>query len=119
MNLKHRLLQTVLAWTVLGSFLALSNPGKLPVIILIVPFILLFIAFYSLWNLVRQLVGLYFIDVKPSRHLGRAICVSTVLLLVLQSLGQLTLRDIVTVIAIIVVGYLYLGRSSLGLSRHQ
>jgi len=115
MNLKRHATYMVLSWSLLGAFLLLSNPNELPVVVLIVPFLLLFVALYSVWNIVRELGAHYSMQSKPRRHLGLAVCISAVLLLVLQSLGQLTLRDVVTVAAIVIVGFLYLGRTSIQL----
>ena len=112
--MKQEVLKTLGAWTALLSFLVLLRPDKLPVVALIVPFVLLYVALYSLWNLLGRTRVRYFGQAglpKPRSGLGRVLCMSAVLLLVLQSLGQLTLRDIVTVVAIISLGYLYLTRS--------
>jgi len=54
---------------------------------------------------------------KPHRQLGMAVCGSLVLLLVLQSLGQLTVRDVVTLLAILSLGYVYVARSQFVLPR--
>lgn len=101
-------------------FMGLFRPDGLPVIVLIVPFGLLFVAFLSLWDLLRGVYRRYFTDgpeaAGPSR-LGATVCGSTVLLLILQSLGQLTLRDIGTVIAIVAIGYLYLVRNRPSVAR--
>jgi len=90
--------------------MGLSNPSGLPVVVLIVPFVLLFVALYTLWMLLGEVKVRYFARGRPRQRLGMAVCASVVLLIVLQSLGQLTLRDVLTVAAIITVGYLYLAR---------
>ncbi len=119
MNLKHQLLTTTLAWGGLLAFMTLFRPNSLPVVLLIVPFVLVYAALYSLWRLIGSLRSRYFLFVTTRRynHLGMAVSGSLVLLLILQSLGQLTLRDIVTVVAIIALGYLYLARSRFVLPR--
>jgi len=92
----------------------LFQPDKMPVVGLIVPFVLLFLALYNLWTLAGMIHARYFAKEegpKPHKNLGMTLSGSAVLLLVLQSLGQLTLRDIVTVVASVVLGYLYLARS--------
>ena len=94
--------------------MTLFRPDNLPVAALIVPFVLIYLALYNLWRLFGLLRLRYFVkdgEWKPHRHLGMVISGSIVLLVVLQSLGQLTLRDIVTVLGIISLGYLYLTRS--------
>ena len=80
---------------------------------LIVPFVLLFMGCFSLWGLAQDVRVKYFSGARGSRRLGAVICLSTVLMLVLQSLGQLALRDVITVAAILCVGYLYMGRLSI------
>ena len=113
MKLKQQILRTFAAWGALLLFMILFEPTKLPVVVLIVPFILLFSALYTLWNLVNMLRMRFFTKQtwQPSRRLGLSLCLSTVLLLVLQSLGQLTFRDVITVLAIVVLGYVYMARN--------
>lgn len=118
MFLKKQTIYTILAWGIFGLFLIFSNPNKLPVVVLIAPFLLMFIALYSSWILIRSVTSRFLTGDRPHRHLGLAVCVIMVLFLVLQSLGQLSLRDVVTIVAIVVVGYLYLGRTNLGSRRH-
>lgn len=99
----------------------LFRPDNLPVVVLIVPFVLLFAALYSLWSLVYA-VWLLISGGKSLdryRQLGFVVCLSSVLLLILQSLGQLSLRDVVTLIAIVALGYLYAVRARVGLSRQR
>jgi hypothetical protein len=91
-----------------------SKPDGLPVIGLIVPFVLLFFALYSTWRLLGLLRARYTTqggELRGRPRLGVAVCLSLVLLLVLQSLGQLTVKDVVTVGAIAVLGYLYMTRN--------
>jgi hypothetical protein len=114
MALKQQATRTAATWGGLSLFMMLSRPDKLPVIGLIVPFVLLFLALYSSWRLLGLLKARYTTEVGELRgrpRLGTAICLSLVLLLVLQSLGQLTVKDVVTVGAIAVLGYLYLMRN--------
>ena len=67
MNLRQRLLYTTAIWLLLLAFLGLSEPGKLPVVMLIVPFLLLFTALYSLWGLLQQLGVRYFGEGKTEQ----------------------------------------------------
>lgn len=113
MTLQKQLVRTVIAWGALLGFMMLFQPTKLPVVVLIVPFVLLFAAIYSLWNLINLLRTRFFTKQtwQPSRRLSLTVSLSAVLLLVLQSLGQLTLRDVLTVVAIVVLGYAYVARN--------
>jgi hypothetical protein len=97
--------------------MVLFQPDKLPVVLLIVPFVLLFAALYSTWNLGIVVKGRLYDKtetIRPRRRLGAAICASIVLLVVLQSLGQLTVRDVATLFAILVLGYFFLARNRVG-----
>jgi len=121
MNLKQQLIKTTVTWVVLLGFMMLFQPDKLPVVGLIVPFVLLFAALYGSWLLIGMIRSRYFAkehERRPHKQLGMAVSASAVLLLVLQSLGQLTARDVVTVIATVVLGYLYLARSRFTVSKH-
>jgi hypothetical protein len=114
MNPKQQLVRSAAAWGTLLAFMGLLKPDRLPVVVLILPFVLVYVAFYSTWRLFGLVRARYFVkdgEWKPHRHLGMAICGSMVLLLVLQSLGQLSLRDVITLLAIVLLGYLYLTRS--------
>jgi len=117
MSLKQQLLRTILTWASLGVFLAISTPNKLPVVFLIIPFVLIFAATYTLWNLIQQARIRYLVRGRPHRRLGVVVCTCIVLLLVLQSLGQLTLRDVITLAAIVFLGYVYVGRVGFGLPK--
>jgi hypothetical protein len=88
MNLKQQSIRTFTSWGALLVFMMLFQPTKLPVVALIVPFVLLFAAFYSLWNLVNLLRTRFFTKQtwQPSRRMGLTLCLTLVLLLVLQSL---------------------------------
>ena len=113
MSVKRQLVRTGVAWGALLAFMAVFQPAKLPVVGLIVPFVLLFWAFYGVWNLLNLLRTRYFARQtwQPSRRLGLAVCLTAVFLIVLQSLGQLTVRDVLTVLAILLLGYAYVARN--------
>jgi hypothetical protein len=120
MNIRPQLVRTVVAWIALGVFMVLLQPTSLPVVVLIVPFILLFVALYNLWILLSLARSRYIARAaaaQPHKQLGVMVCLCAVLLLVLQSLGQLTLRDAVTVAAILVIGYIYVRRSRFSLPK--
>lgn len=111
MTSTRQLQLTALVWAALAAFLCLTGPDRLPVAALIAPFVLLFAALYGLWALLQRFSIKYLARGRPHARLGAVVCASTVLLLVLQSLGQLTLRDVVMVAAIVAVGSVYATRS--------
>jgi hypothetical protein len=112
--MKRQLLKTGISWLALLVFMGIFRPSGLPVVVLIVPFVLLFVACLNLWVSLQLLYGRYLTrHERPPKHkrLGATVCGSLVLLIILQSLGQLTLRDAGTVAAIAVIGYVYMART--------
>ncbi len=98
-----------------GSFFLLLlffviNPGRVPAFILVLPFILLFVVTLSL--------ALYFFEFKKSMEHAKSVRLAAlcsalpILLLVLQSIGQLTLRDVITMTILFVLSYFYIVRSA-------
>jgi hypothetical protein len=111
MRMTRQIQLTGMIWLLLAVFLCLTEPNGLPVVALIVPFVLLFAALYGSWSLLQRFSVKYLARGRPHTKLGVVLCIGAVLLLVLQSLGQLSLRDIVMVAAIVAVGSVYATRS--------
>jgi multisubunit Na+/H+ antiporter MnhG subunit len=118
MHLRRLLVYTVATWLSLGALLTSTNPNKLPVVVFILPFLLLFLAMSCLWRLGDRLLNRQLRIRDRRHHLGSVVCLCGVILLILQSLGQLTLRDVITVAAIIVISYAYFTRIKTGLVHH-
>jgi hypothetical protein len=102
---------------IIGSCLALlavltftTQPARLPSVALIVPFLLMFailalsIALFLAWRHGGM-------QTKALRS-GTIGAVLPILLLVLQSLGQLTLRDALTLFALFGLAYFYMSKVS-------
>jgi hypothetical protein len=103
-------------------FLTLTNPKRLPSVVLVVSFMLIFLALYysvmAILDLSRDrdrqtIVGL---QVLRPRIVACLIAGFPILLLVLQSIGQLTARDVITAGAILVIAYFYVAKFSTNLS---
>jgi len=101
--------------TAIGCFVALLalllgiDPNNVPSFVLVLPFILLFTLLLTgiAYFLERQ--GL---DGKKSLKIA-VLCASLpILLLVLQSIGQLTVRDVLTVGLLFIVSYFYVSRTA-------
>ena len=120
MKQRLRKLATILVpWALTVLILVLTNPSKLPSALLIAPFLLLFVAIYltviEILHLLRggeqnKIVGLR--AARP-RLIAGLIAGFPVLLLVLQSIGQLTAWDVLTVVAIFIIAYFYILKSSM------
>lgn len=118
-NKKHRLGRLGICYIVGIGFLLVTNPEKLPSVLLIVPPILLFLAVFftvleisSLMNGKEEEKANGILPVRRPRIMAGLIAGLPVMLLVLQSIGQLTFWDVVTVIAIFSIACLYVLRSS-------
>jgi hypothetical protein len=105
-------LAALLLLTLLGLlFFMLTNPSKLPPVALMIGFAILAGIVYSLLRLLGQVAGLHErLSEGRYRLLLGAGTALPVLLLALQSLGQLTIRDAITLVILFAAGFLYIGR---------
>jgi len=92
-----------------------TNPQSSPVVVLIIPFILLYILFFSIVSglLRKNIRTLQDKHSRARRSLAAVIAALPVILLALQSIGQLTIRDAVTLLIMAVVLGFYVTRISL------
>jgi fructose-specific phosphotransferase system IIC component len=84
-----------------------SNPLTAPSLILVLPFVLLGIIVYSGLSLL-----LSYNNMAPAKARRVAILATglPMIVLVLQSLGQLTVRDVVSISVVFVLAYFYISR---------
>jgi len=115
---KFAIIKLLAPWVLLISLLLLSDPKSLPSATLIVPFMLLFLAIYFTITEVKRLLnggeqgGLVGVRAK-SRLIAGLIACLPVLLLTLQSIGQLTVWDVLMVGGLFVIAYFYIVKSSI------
>ncbi len=85
-----------------------TNPNRLPSIFLIIPFLLLFLC---LWlgslGFFGSLLGM---TRKKAMRLSVTVAVIPTSMLVLQSIGQLTVRDAIIISVLFCIVYFYLSR---------
>ncbi|HSX35051.1 MAG TPA: hypothetical protein VLF62_05405 [Candidatus Saccharimonadales bacterium] len=86
-----------------------TQPERLPPFILVVPFILLCTALAIIFVRIFRWQGM---PPGKSLRLGLIATSLPMLVLVLQSLGQLTIRDLGTILALFAIAYFYLSRLS-------
>jgi hypothetical protein len=102
-------------------FLIMTNPSKLPSFALVVPFVLITIILYlALMTFIEYIKGSKNSDhsvyiVRP-RVVAAMVAGFPVILLVLQSIGQLSLRDVLTVVTIFLLVYFYSAKFTIGSS---
>lgn len=86
-----------------------TDPNKVPSFILVLPFILLFALLFLLISLFLQEKG---VSRAKSVRIGMLFAAIPLILLVLQSIGQLTIKDVLTIAALFAVSYFYISRVS-------
>ena len=89
-------------------FLTIS-PNNVPSFLLVIPFILLFTLLLSGIFYLLELRG---VNSKKSLKIASLCASLPILLLVLQSIGQLTIRDVLTVLLLFAISYFYISRTA-------
>ncbi len=84
-----------------------TDPSRIPSVLLITPFLLIFTILVLLVMVVLRWQGL---SMLRSLRLAIMSAVLPTLVLVLQTLGQLTIRDLLTIAALFAITYFYLSR---------
>lgn len=93
---------------VLVLFLS-TDASKVPSPVLILPFIMLFIGISGMTAILLHLQG---VSRSRSWRVGLVIAAVPLILLILQSIGQLTVRDLLTIAVLLAVSYFYVSRST-------
>ena|SRR5688572_21747520 len=107
--MKKKLLFAVAAALVLILVFTATNPASAPAFLLIVPFAAIFTLLFAAALYIFERRGWS----KARSFRGAVIAAGVpVILMVLQSIGQLTARDILTIGAIFIILYFYLSRLS-------
>lgn len=107
------MLKPLIAYVLLVGFLFLVNPNNVSTIFLVIPFSLLFVANYLLASslLENLLAKRQWTSFIHRRAIALFIAAFPILLLILKSIGQLTLRDMSVMLVIVVLGCFYVVRS--------
>ncbi|HLZ14513.1 MAG TPA: hypothetical protein VKQ34_00810 [Candidatus Saccharimonadales bacterium] len=100
----------ILSIALLAVLLVATQPTKLPSFMLIVPFGLMFV----ILTLGTALLFAWRSSRLTARHVrnGAFVAAMPMILVVLQSIGQLTLRDLLIIVVFFVLSYFYVGRLS-------
>ncbi len=100
-NTKKRLLILAGLYILVLLFFVTVNPEKLPLVLLLLPFGLIFLVLYMTLTLILD--TFFKIKPQPKRLVAFSISVMPVLLLIIQSITQLTLRDVLLSMSIVVI----------------
>ena len=116
MNIRTQSIHTVVTGVPLLLFFTLLNPNRLPVFLLVVPFALLFLFLYNVSLLLAsfglRLRGKTGEVASGIKRFSKMLSGFVVILAILGSVGQLTLRDVTTLVLIMAIGYFYMARSA-------
>jgi hypothetical protein len=98
---------SALCFGLLTAMLLFTNPNELPSVLLIVPFLLVFVL---LLLTAITILGNYSAFGRAKVRVAALIATLPTTLLILQSLGQLTVRDVLAISALLIIGYFYMQR---------
>jgi phosphatidylglycerophosphate synthase len=104
--------KAAVSWIILAMFMGITQPAKVPVWGLIIPFVILYFAVrYTLKAALENVTHTNPRNLRLEKWLPLLVSVSTVVILALQSIGQLSLRDVTAVILVVALGYFYVHRN--------
>lgn len=90
-----------------GAMFGLTNPRSVPPIGLMAGFLLLVVTLYYLFSGLVRLTRLYGVRLKRPRRLALIATGLIAGLVALQSIGELNALDIMVLVPLVVVGYVY------------
>ncbi len=109
---QHLLMRFALLWAVFFGFLLVLNPTRLPIFVLIVPYIVLFLALRASWQLAEGFLRQRDSGTQYRTERSNLFAAIIVAFVALASIGQLTLRDVSTVTLLSFLGYFYMTRNN-------
>jgi hypothetical protein len=118
-----RLFRILLIGLLTVTFMMVSRPSQIPAILLLVPFVGVFSFLYLIALEVIRFLGPdedengAIVRVKRPRLMAAVIAGFPVLLLVLQSIVELTFWDVMIAFSILLLAYVYISRSSVSFWR--
>ena len=116
MTMRKEAARAALLWGILIVFMLFTRPANMPVYILFIPFVVLGLGVFSLW----QLLAMVYARAggkkdgelsRKQRAAGIAISLLAVVIIGLQSIGEMTLRDLITVSLLALGAYFYFVRN--------
>ena len=116
MNLQKEAIKTAAIWGALVVFMLFTRPANMPVYVLFAPFIVLGFGVYALWRLLIVIYtragsrGQTALS-RKQRAAGIALSLLSVVIIGLQSIGEMAPRDIVTVTLLAIGAYFYFVRN--------
>lgn len=90
------------------GFFTKTNANKAPAIVLMLGFVLVYLSIYMLVYVVLSFLKLYAVPIKRKRRLTWYITSVISLFIALESIGELSAKDIIVVLPLAVLAYLYI-----------
>lgn len=108
-KIKFRPAAAGLVLLVLDSlFFSMTNPNKVPSVMLIVGFLLVALSLYALLRLLLAGLSFYGLPVRShGKRVALLLAISGSLAIALQSLGELTARDVLVLGLLSIIAYVY------------
>ena len=115
MNMRKEAIRTTLIWGTLLILMLFTRPASLPVYLLSLPFVILGFGIYNLWRLLMMVYARagknQIVLSRRQRAAGIAISLLSVVIIGLQSIGEMSFRDIITVTLFALGAYFYFVRN--------
>lgn len=106
--LKHTRFWTVVSlFAIDGVVCSLTDPHRIPSFLIIAVFLMLVVSIYQLFRGIIHMIGWYGVSVGHPRRLATILTVMSGGLLALQSIGELTSRDIAVLLPFVLLAYVY------------
>lgn len=111
-TMKSNIYKLVIAWLLLLLWLSLTNPTHLSVFAIFIVFSLIYAVLYAIVNVVCLLLfAPSQASVKRAKSIATIAATLGVITAALQSIGQLSAKDIIVASAVVILGYFYLRRT--------
>ncbi|MCA9327253.1 hypothetical protein KDA14_01870 [Candidatus Saccharibacteria bacterium] len=107
-----RVIKTVVLWALLISFMLFTRPEKLPVGVLVVPLILFGLALYMTLRLAFEVLQRKDSNRGRQRLFAIIMTLAVTVCVGLQSIGELSPRDFITVLLLSGISYFYVARNT-------
>jgi len=90
-----------------GLVFGMTDAGKVASFLLVVGFLLLIATIYCLFYGILAFARLYGLPIKRKRRLAGSLTGLTGCLVALQSVGELNIRDVLVLLPLVTIGYVY------------
>lgn len=104
--------QIIILLAIDAAFFSSTNASKVAPIVLIIGFLLLLVSCYLVIYALLSAARLYGLPLRHKKQFAVFLSLIAGLVLALQSIGELSLRDILVLLPLVTIGYLYTMYSS-------